>query len=59
MPRGVIKLSDRRPERPDPNKVNDAYKNLVMKVFDDFEHKRNREIKDRRAEVERNARQKL
>jgi len=59
MPREVIKLSDRRPEKPDPNKVNDAYKDLVMRTFADFEHEENRELKDRRAEVERLARQRL
>lgn len=55
----VIKLSDRRPEKADPIKMNDAYKELVMKTFADFEHEEDREYKNRRAEVERLARQKL
>lgn len=47
------------PEKPDPVKINDAYKDLVMRQFADIEHEEQREFKARRSEVERRARERL
>lgn len=55
----VVSLGDRRPEKPDPNKVNSAYRDMVMQVWADMDHADRRELKEKKAEVERAARQRL
>lgn len=52
-------LDERWPERPDPNKVNKAYQDLVMQVWADMDHADRRDFLEKKAEVERAARRRL
>ncbi|MFN4124469.1 hypothetical protein [Pannonibacter indicus] len=55
----ILTISKKAAEKPDPVKMNDAYRELVLRLFAETEHEEQREFKALRAEVERTARKRL